>query len=447
MLGIAGLLAAILVAACSSASNTAGAAVGYGKDKPAVTIQFWYMPNGADPDAYFKAEADAFHAAHPNITVVGTNVSWGDALTKITAALTSGVGPDVTQVGTTWVGGFSQGGGLHQFTPDEIDGLGGKDAFVSAAWGSSGVTGSGQVTAIPWFIDTRAVYYRADVLKDLGIDPTTAFKDWDSFDATLAKIKASGKIAPLGVPGKNDWNVIHNFAPWIWEDGGDYLSRDGSKPMVNDDSSVAGIVRYAELARKYVDPAVLQKNTADVEAQFAQGKFAVTFSGPWLAGQLLAPASQGGYADQATAKAGFGTASFPAGPKGRSVFFGGSNLVIPKASKNEAAAYEFVRWLTADQGQRSYVSKVGMWPTRVSAASGSEFAGNQYLAAFKNQMADGRSYPIIGAWNAIETPLVADMGKVWDVVTTSSGPITAAQVKPLADRAAQDIQAAIAQNK
>ena len=48
---------------------------------------------------------------------------------------------------------------------------------------------------------------------------------------------------------------------------------------------------YETLAGKYVDPAVLQKNNSDVEALFGAGKFAVTTDGPWLAAQLLQPAS------------------------------------------------------------------------------------------------------------------------------------------------------------
>lgn len=442
-------LAALLVSACSSGGGNGSQSntVGYAKDQPKVTINFWYMPNGSAPDDYFKAEAQAFNAEHPNIEVVGTRIDWGDAFTKITAALTGGVGPDVTQLGTTWVGAFSKTGGLHEFSSAEIDGLGGKSAFVSASWNTSGIVGSNKTTSIPWFIDTRAVYYRSDVLKDLNIDPQSAFKDWDSTEATLAKIKAAGKIQALGVPGKNDFNVPHNFAPWIWGAGGDYVSSDGSKPMIADDASVDGVERYQKLAATYVDPAVLQKNTPDVEAMFAQGRFAVTFSGPWLAQQLQTPKAQGGYSEDVTAKAGFGTVSFPTGPKAHAVFFGGSNLALLNSSKHSAAAYEWIRWLTSDKGQTSYVPKVGLWPARTSAGSASVFSGNTYLTAFSSQLQFGRAYPIVPSWGPIETALVADMGKVWDGVAQKKGPLTRAEVKDLMTKAGQDVQAAINQSK
>jgi multiple sugar transport system substrate-binding protein len=352
----------------------------------------------------------------------------------------------VTQLGTTWVGAFSKTGGLHPLSQAEVDGLGGKSAFVPAAWASSSLVGSGKTTAVPWFVDTRAIYYRTDVMKDLGIDPTTAFKDWTSFDQTLGKIQAAGKIQAFGIPGKNAYDVVHNFAPWVWDAGGDYVNANGTKSTIAQDAAVDGVYEYARMASKYVDKAVLQKGNNDVEALFGQGKFAVTTDGPWLAGQLTTPKAMGGFADDVTAKAGFGTASLPAGPKDHKVFFGGSNLAIMKSSKQEAAAYEWVRWL-ANQGQPTYVSKVGMWPSRGAASTSNIFANNQYMAAFRDQLQFGKSYPMIAAWGPIETALVKDFGNLWDQVSQSSGPVPRSVIKDDMTKAGQDIDAAIQQSQ
>ena len=442
-------LSMLLAMACGgggTTSNGPSTSVGYGTSQPKVTINFWYMPNGAAPNDYFKAEAAAFNASHPNIEVQGTLVDWGDAFNKITTALTSGSGPDVTQLGTTWVGAFSRTGGLHSFSQAEVDGLGGKSAFVPAAWASSSLVGSGQATAIPWFIDTRAIYYRSDVLQSLGIDPSSAFSSWDTMDQTLGKIQAAGKIQAFGIPGKNAYDVVHNFAPWVWDAGGDYVNAAGTKETISQDTSVDGVFQYASLASKYVNKAVLQKSNNDVEALFASGQFAVTTDGPWLAQQMVQPTSGGGFADSAATKGGFGTVPYPAGPKDHKVFFGGSNLAVTKASKNEAAAYEWVRWLT-NQGQPTYVSKVGMWPARGLSANASVFASDQYDKAFKDQLQFGKSYPMIAAWGPIETALVKDFGSLWDQVSQSSGPVPRSVVKDDMTKAGQDITAAIQQSQ
>jgi multiple sugar transport system substrate-binding protein len=447
--GLAVLVAGTLVAAaCGSGSNsTSSSSVGYGKDQPKVTINFWYMPNGSEPDQYFRDEAASFEAAHPNISVQGTNVSWSDALNKLTAAVTSGVGPDVTQVGTTWVGTLSKAGGLHAFSQAEIDGMGGSGAYNSASWKTGEMSGSSQLTAAPWFIDTRAIYYRKDVLQKLGIDPNTAFKDWNSFDATLAKIKTSGGgVGALGMPGKKAFDVVHNVAPWVWGAGGDYLNKDGTKATMNSPATVDGVNELQTLAGKYVDPAVLQQDNNTVEAMFAQGKFAVMFDGSFLAQQLTVPASQQGYQGSVAETAGVGTEPFPSGPKANNVFFGGSNLGIMKSSKHEAAAYEWVRWLTGEKAQESYVNKVGLIPARTSAAKASVFTQNQNLQAFLNQLSRGRSYPTIAAWGQIESALVADFGKMYDGISQANGPLPKSQVQQLMEQANQDATAAIQQS-
>src|SRR5207237_6187044 len=122
-----------------------------------------------------------------------------------------------------------------------------KIAFVPLAWPTV------KATSIPWFIDTRVVYYLADILKDLNIDPANAFSNGEAFDHTLDAIKISKKISPLGIAGRNDSNPVASFAPWIWEAGGSLLSDDGSKPTINQSASVDGVDEFQRFGVRYVD--------------------------------------------------------------------------------------------------------------------------------------------------------------------------------------------------
>ncbi|MBB3101458.1 hypothetical protein FHR83_009187 [Actinoplanes campanulatus] len=74
-----------------------------------VTIKFWFMPNGTDALRSMQVEADEFHRLHPNITVELRMLDWAAALTMISTAAGGGDAPDVTQLGTTWVGGTVRG--------------------------------------------------------------------------------------------------------------------------------------------------------------------------------------------------------------------------------------------------------------------------------------------------------------------------------------------------
>src|SRR5437879_12519604 len=113
----------------------------------------------------------------------------------------------------SWVGAFAATAGMREFTADDVQNLGGSTAFVPAAWSTSAAFNTGKITAIPWFIDTRAIYYRTDILKQVGIDPADGFKDWEALDHTLEAIRAPGKIATVGLPGQNDASVVPSFQP------------------------------------------------------------------------------------------------------------------------------------------------------------------------------------------------------------------------------------------
>lgn len=417
-----------------------------------VTLKMWFMPNGPQPQAALQAEINAFNKSYPDVNVELTLLDWGSAWSKITTAATSGIGPDILQLGTTWVAAVSSMGALLPLN-DYVSEFGGNKAFLAGAWATSGIRGSKTVTAIPWFVDTRAVYYRTDVFKKLGINPQEAFKNWSTFEAALAKIKAANltiggtKIEPLGVPGKNDWNVPHNFAPWIWEAGGDFLTPDAKHAAIDQPASVAGILEYTRLVQKgYVPRSALELNTSQVESNFMNGMYAVTFSGPWLVKIMATPPEQGGTNNTITAK-NYAVAQFPSGPKGRHVFFGGSNLSIFKNTKHPKEAIALVKYLTSAESEARYCEATGMLPARTSALDAAYIKNNPNLLAFKQQAAYGRAYPAIPAWGAVENALVKRLGIVWDRVAGVYGPYNEDAIKQELKDTANELNSILASTR
>jgi len=390
-----GAVALLLTAACGGQPNAPSAAT---------TIKFWYLSNGATD------VAKAFHAAHPDIDVKATKIS------SLPSSLTGANAPDVVELSKDWVAAVANTGALHEFSTDEVQSIGGKSAFVPQAWPT------GKTTSIPWFIDTRVVYYRADILKELNIDPANAFSNWEAFDHTLDAIKISKKISPFGIAGRNDSNPVASFAPWIWEAGGSLLSDDGTKPTINQSASVDGVDEYQRFGGRYVDADVLKQDTAGVESMFANGKFAVTIAGPSLATKLKG--SQ------------FGVQQFPPGHTGHAVWIGGSNLAIVKNSNQESAAFGFVKWLTGSEGQGAVATNIGMYPALQTAGP---------AGPIKSQLAAGRSLPTLVAWPALEKSMRTDLGKIWDEVIAEGQPMAKDLLQTLLDKTAADMQTALGQ--
>ena len=390
-----GAVALLLTVACGGQPNAPSAAT---------TIKFWYLSSGAQ-DA-----AKAFHTAHPDIDVKATKIS------SLPSSLTGANAPDVVELNRDWVAAVANTGALHEFSTDEVQSIGGKSAFVPQAWPT------GKTTSIPWFIDTRVVYYRADILKELNIDPANAFSNWEAFDHTLDAIKISKKISPFGIAGRNDSNPVASFAPWIWEAGGSLLSDDGTKPTINQSASVDGVDEYQRFGGRYVDADVLKQDTAGVESMFANGKFAVTIAGPSLATKLKG--SQ------------FGVQQFPPGHTGHAVWIGGSNLAIVKNSNQESAAFGFVKWLTGSEGQGAVATNIGMYPALQTAGP---------AGPIKSQLAAGRSLPTLVAWPALEKSMRTDLGKIWDEVIAEGQPMAKDLLQTLLDKTAADMQTALGQ--
>ncbi len=87
-------------------------------------------------------------------------------------------------------------------------------------------------------IDVRGLLGNKKYLDQLGIK-SESIKDWKSFRETLLRIKqenyvnkAGYAVEGFGFPGKSDWNIPHNFAPWVWSEGGRFLTEEKGQVKV-----------------------------------------------------------------------------------------------------------------------------------------------------------------------------------------------------------------------
>ncbi len=428
-----------------------------------VTLTLWIMPNGPDPAGAIEAEIAAFEAANPGITVEYEILDWGSAWTRLTNAAVSGEGPDVSQLGTTWVGAIDAFGALYHFSDEDLAAVGGAENFAAAAWNTvvRADDTSGDAVALPWFIDVRAINYRADIFAEVGIDPTTAFADWDSFTATLTTLRDAGLTVvdaatgeevpfyPMAFPGKNDWNVLHNFAPWVWSAGGDLLSADLTEATFNSPEAVAGVGYYAGLyTQGFTPPDSLELNSAQVDGLFSGKRVAMIISGPWNVANSRTSIDNNGWAnpeaeDNVWPDA-FAVAEIPAGPGGRYTFVGGSDLSVWNTSSNLPEAILLAQFLASDESQIRYTQAIGMLPAANSALADPLFAEDEDYSVFISAVENGRSYPAIAAWGPIETVMVTSLGALWDDVAGVNGPFDPATMIPARlDAAVEEVNAVL----
>ncbi|MEO5687700.1 MAG: sugar ABC transporter substrate-binding protein [Burkholderiaceae bacterium] len=378
----------------------------------AVELTMWVMPVTTNAQHDIPNLLAPFLRQHPGITVRVTVLDWESGWNKITAAAASRRGPDLLELGTTWMPAIAAMGGLEPLSAAQLAEVGNGAPYYAELWKTTQVFGQQGVYGLPWYADVRAAYYRTDVFRQAGVDPAQAFATWDSFHAALKKINgitvAGKQIHALAYAGKNDWNVVHNLAPWIWNAGGDVLSADAKHSALNSPQALRAIDFYASLAVEGLVPAnALEKDSDILEGAWVGGDYGVIFSGPWLMRRIFeAPLGAG-------VRNNFDVAPYPAGPHGHATFFGGSNLAIFKGSRHKPEAWELVKYLggKTPQVQLSLVSS--MMPARIDAANDPAWtARHPVYAKLTAIAADGRAYPAIPAWGPLETVYTKHLGQV-----------------------------------
>ena len=399
-----------------------------GSDADSNKLRLWVMPNTSRPTEDMDAILARFKEKNPGIDVEVEILDWASALNRIENAARSGMGPDVFQLGTSYTASITETGSLLPLD-SVLAASGGDSIFVSTVRQYMKPLNADSVTSFPWFVDVRPIFYRTDVLAKAGIQPEQMFQTWDSYTAGLQKIAAAKvsidgqRVEPLGLAGKNDWNVVHNIYPWIVGNGGAVVNDLGDSVFLDQEKSVQGVLAFVKLIRMGLTPrAYLEKNTAQVSNEFDQGRIAIWQETSSKLFYLERPA-QSGVGSISPAAKNFATAIPPAGPAGRKLFLGGSNLAVFRQSHNRQAALKLIEFLTTDpQAVLDFCKASGMAPALAKAYKDPYFAQDRNRRLFQDMVAAGHPYPAVPYWGELETSILnTSFSAVFDIASRDTG--------------------------
>jgi multiple sugar transport system substrate-binding protein len=433
-------------ATATDGSEAASPSTGGGGSDIEGEITFWHMPNGAEPEDAVAAEIAAFNELYPNITVNTEMIDWGSAFTRIQTALQGGEGPCVTQLGSTWVPGFSAMGGLRPYTAEEIEAVGGEAAFVPTSWSTGMLAGSSDVTGMPWLADVRALAYRADLLEQAGLTPEEAFADMDSLLGAMQTIKEETGVDPFVHPGKTDWNVWQNSSIFIWAFGGDILSADGTEAVFNSPEAVDGIAYFTSLYANGLTPSdTLELNTAQAEQRFGDGDAAMFIGGSDSISNARSDNENTGWTNPEAVE-NLAWAEIPAGPGGQYTFIGGSNLAILDSCDNQDAAVAFVEFMLSTESQVRYGQAVGLMPVTLEGQGDPTFTDDPLYETFLQASQKGKTAPAIAQWGSVEPTFQEQLQFIWeDVAAAGDEPLTDETIQERLDAAAEAVNNLLAE--
>ncbi len=398
------LLLASLVVSAAALAGCGGARAGRG-----VTLRFWAMGREGEVVQELVRE---FEQEQPGVHVVVQQIPWGAAHEKLLTAHVGGSTPDVAQLGNTWVPEFAA---LEALAP--LDGRVAGSATVRDTASFRGIWDTnvvdGRLYGVPWYVDTRVLFYRKDLLAKAGFDSVPG--DWEHWRAAMEGMKRVGgdKAYAIFLP-------TNEYTPWIV-----FGMQAGSPLLVEHDTrgAFAG-AEYRRAAAFYMDlfhrglaPAVAGALVANRYQEFERGTFGMYISGPWDVGEFrrrLSPAMEGKW----------GTAPLP-GPDGPASGWstaGGSSLVIFRRSRHADAAWKLIEFLSRPASQLRCDHLTGDLPAIRAAWSDTAFTNDPYSRAFAVQLARTRPTPKVPEWENISLRL---QDKVESMVLAHTSPDSA----------------------
>jgi multiple sugar transport system substrate-binding protein len=331
-------------------------------------------------------------------------------------------GPDLSEVGNTWVGDLVRLEALRPFVAEEVNEITGGAHYFEAAWQSSTRIHHGVKTiySIPWSADTRAVFYRRDLLEKAGVDEATAFEDFEHLENTLASLKERSTSVPLVLPTRRSSMTLHCIASWIWGAGGDFLNPEGTGLAFDQPNALNGCKAYFKLVR-YLNPEAQNMEEYEADDAFGNGEAAVLFSGFWVPGNELAPG----------VRKNLGVAPMPAVP-----FVGGGDLVVWNHSRHVLSAIKLIHFFHTEEAGKLLYPWFGL-PISEDGWSNSPFDSNIYQA-FKTAIQKGHGFPTVRLWGLVEKRLTDILANIWtEVLKNPESPpdkIVETQLKALARR-------------
>lgn len=351
-------------------------------------IKFWAM--GAEAE-YITKLVPEFEKQNPGIKVKVQQVPWTAAQEKLVTAFASDNTPDACQLGNTWVPQFAA---LNAIVPlDEFINTSNsvkEEKYFDGIWETNVI--NKEVFGIPWYIDTRVMFYRKDVFEKAGYDEPP--KNWSELYDLCKKIK-------LFHPNEDKYAIYiptNEFASFIifgMQAGSSILKDNDTRGNFSGKNFTEAFKFLIEFHKQHLAPIGISQVT-NVYQAFIQEYFSIYISGPWNIPEFK-KWMIGNLADKwmTAPMPGFGN-EYP----GVSLA-GGSSLVIFKDSKYKKEVWKFFEYLSQKSTQIEFYKMLNNLPAIREAWDDPVLKDDPYMKAFYLQFTNVRATPKIPEWEQI----------------------------------------------
>jgi multiple sugar transport system substrate-binding protein len=320
----------------------AGAAAGLSAVWPAAAQPRRKLLVAAFPlvDEIIRAALPRFAQMHPGVEVQIVSRQYVDHHTAMTTALSTSVYlPDVMALESSYVGRFSQGGGLEDLLPEPYGVDRYRQRLVPYAYDQAVNRRRGAVVAVPTDIGPGTLLYRQDLLAKAGLAEAALLPSWEAYVQAGIRIKAAtGAYLISSAQIVKDIVIRSGLKPGE----GLYFDQE-SRVLVTSRRFVRAFELAREVRRNKLDARVTAWSNEWAEG-FKRGTLATELTGAWMVGQLanwVAPDTKGLWRAAQLPEATF-------------VSYGGTFYSIPRqaTAAHKPLAWDLIRLLTLDRAQQ-----------------------------------------------------------------------------------------------
>lgn len=303
-------------------------------------------------------------------------------------------------------------------------------AYVTASMMGSTDT----IYGLPFRGHPQILYYRSDVLAELGVEPP---KTWQDVSAIGAAMVAAGmEIKPISMYyGLNVDQNLFNWYSHLWGAGTD-LFDENWEPIFNNEAGLTATIQYLSYLRDgYTDQQSVTLNEGDSWQEVLDGRAAMYVGWWWRYSSML-----GSAVPEVAANAGIAPA--PGWEGGSTASYGYLWPVgVFAQSDNVEASLEFLRWMTHPITELRAVSNELGDPAYDNnvAVRLSILQDENYNARFNNLgnvaadiLSNARTIPLIPEY----TEIIPILAETINELAVDPG----ADIQAVLDRAAEDVR-------
>ncbi|MGD9496982.1 MAG: sugar ABC transporter substrate-binding protein [Armatimonadota bacterium] len=348
-------------------------------------VSFLAMEYDTNTRPFMQKLEQQFEQANPEIDLRIEVIDWDAGFQKLSTLIAAENAPDLANIATLWL--------PEMVDLDVVEPLDGyvseqmRERFIPMTL--QGAQYQGKLYGLPIAVSARALYCNADLLAAAGKQPP---RTWEELvEVAKACDSPDEGIYGFGLQG----NKVETDVYWyyfLWANGGQILSEDGSQAVFNSPKGVQALQFCVDLVHKHqvTQPEPTAYNREGLQDLFKSGRLAMMITGPWFWGMLekdvpnlhytLAPIPA--HTDQVTMAV-------------------TDNLIMFQSCADKDAAWKFIEFFYDPQLRLEWAKTFGMLPELKEVAENEYITSSEQWSLFMSLLPTGRFVPLHPRWTTI----------------------------------------------